>query len=763
MVHHQLLLTFHAALCLIQFVPLSINLHLENAPVVESLGDFDVQMVASFCLGFLSLILIDIAVDISQGNTKRIISRSLYYWIAITYSLLIIAIDDDKHIGAIYLCYLSFTSVYYVGRALIDLCVFDTTGTWTHTKAVVLIALLATGFLCGSYSTAYEIDHPGPLLVCFLALLLISLILFLSNSILCFYRKILLRDGTSFLYKVVQSITSFEDAMLFLIMTTVIVCSVLLVMSSFIFQTLSGFRLLQPKTIIFDMILRLIFASILEIIPSLLFKTLNTSKVGVLQNDLNMKSTFVRYIGHEVRTPLNIAVVGLDLVKRILLRASKKHGKVNNDEILTLLEEVEDSCKVAVTQLDDLLAYEKLCSGLLHLDKSIVNVANFIKTSTSLFNIQARGKNIRIAVMESAGVANRSLHFEIDYTKLTQVMRNLISNAIKFTPEGKTIYVDAYEVLEHSEQGGVLIQVRDSGVGIAKENLHKVFNEIVQFDANKNQGGGGSGIGLWISKKIVDLHGGVARVQSRGLGHGCTFEVLIPLTPAAKATKTLHRSTIMPMTNDQRIEEIRAAVVVSNESIGKSIGRLKSIESHSTGEELKPSRVLQRMLSGHCVTTDEAEANDIAIPHLFSLIVDDSKLNRKFMARLLLLFNMTVDEAEDGVDCIEKVKLSMKDGRRFDAIFMDNNMPNMNGMEATQELRTIGFKGVIIGVTGDGRAESISGFIERGADDVLVKPITHDQLLACLKDCVKRRQKSITVSGGLQLPSLRQMSQHSWS
>ena len=498
MASHQLLLTFHAALCLVQFVPLAVNLHLQNAPVVDSLADFNVQMVASFCLGFLSLLFIDIAVDISQGNRKRIILRSLYYWIAISYSILIIAFDDSPNIGAIYLCYLSFTSVYYIGRALIDLCIFDTTNTWTLMKVIILIIFLATAFLCGSYSTAYEINHPGPLFLAFIALLLLSLTLFLTNSILCFYRKILLHEGTSFLNKVVKSITSFEDAMLLLIMSTVIICSVLLVMSSFIFQTLGSFRLLQPKTIMFDMILRLVFASLLEIIPSILLKTVNTSKVGVLQNDLNMKSTFVRYIGHEVRTPLNIAVVGLDLIKRIMLAEDKKRGRVSG-EILTLLEEVEDSCKVAVTQLDDLLAYEKLCSGLLHLDKSIVNVANFIKTATSLFNIQARGKNIRIAVMESAGVASKTLHFEIDYAKLTQVMRNLISNAIKFTPEGRTIYVDAFEVLEHSEEGGVLIQVKDSGVGIAKENLPKVFNEIVQFDPNKNQGGGGGTIIMMLS------------------------------------------------------------------------------------------------------------------------------------------------------------------------------------------------------------------------------------------------------------------------
>ena len=147
-----------------------------------------------------------------------------------------------------------------------------------------------------------------------------------------------------------------------------------------------------------------------------------------------MKSTFVRYIGHEVRTPLNIAVVGLDLIKRIKLQ--DKDPTPQSQEIFALVEEIEDSCKVAVTQLDDLLAYEKLGSGLMRLEMSIVNVVGFVLTCTSLFNIQARGRNINMEVLESPGGLSKGIHFNIDYAKLTQVMRNLISNALKFTPEG---------------------------------------------------------------------------------------------------------------------------------------------------------------------------------------------------------------------------------------------------------------------------------------------------------------------------------------
>ena len=330
---------------------------------------------------------------------------------------------------------------------------------------------------------------------------------------------------------------------------------------------------------------------------------------------------------------------------------------------------------------------------------------------------------------------------------LQRVMIRLIKVSRLNFLVGGTIYVDAFEVKDDTEFGAVSIQVKDSGVGIAKENLHKVFKEIVQFDANKNQGGGGkinvdskaresfcnvgSGIGLWISKKIVDLHGGIARVHSEGIGHGCTFEICIPITAEAKAFRVRNRRALGSIGSHKRkTEEMRKAI-----SLVELQSSLAPLEEEF---KVESARVLQRMIDGQCLTGDEPTT--MQLPAMHSLIVDDSKLNRKFMARLLLLFDMSVEEAEDGSDCLEKVGLSFKNGRKFDAVFMDNNMPNMNGMEATMELRKIGYSGVIIGVTGDGRAESIREFVDRGADDVLVKPITNDQLRACILDCLTRRE-----------------------
>ena len=151
---------------------------------------------------------------------------------------------------------------------------------------------------------------------------------------------------------------------------------------------------------------------------------------------------------------------------------------------------------MAVTILDDLLSYEKLSTGVLHLDLLPVKIRRMVRSAASLFRIQARGKGILLKVMEEADSIDESVVAEIDAGKITQVLRNFISNAIKFTPEGGTVEVRAFlrTVVNKRE---VVIQVIDSGVGMTQDQLGKIFKNIVQFNVNELQEGGGSGIGLW--------------------------------------------------------------------------------------------------------------------------------------------------------------------------------------------------------------------------------------------------------------------------
>lgn len=149
-----------------------------------------------------------------------------------------------------------------------------------------------------------------------------------------------------------------------------------------------------------------------------------------------------------------------------------------------------------MTILDDLLSYEKISTGALNLERSPVKVARLVRSAASLFRVQARGKAIALRVLEDPNSVDDSVLVEIDPGKVTQVLRNFISNAIKFTPEGGTVRVLAFQRSVRSRHE-VVVQVVDSGVGMTQDQLVRIFRDVVQFNANELQQGGGSGIGLW--------------------------------------------------------------------------------------------------------------------------------------------------------------------------------------------------------------------------------------------------------------------------
>ena len=315
-----------------------------------------------------------------------------------------------------------------------------------------------------------------------------------------------------------------------------------------------------------------------------------------------------------------------------------------HDDEIEVIDQVMDSCKVAVTILDDLLAYEKISSGALVLDKSEVNVTNFIRTAASLFNIQARGKNITLSVLEGRGSPSEEVYVDIDFGKMTQVLRNYISNAIKFTPENGIVKIIAFErrtslPIGNSER--VVIQVIDSGVGMTKEQLSRIFNDIVQFNANALQGGGGSGIGLWVSKKIVDVHGGTVAAASEGPGKGCVFEIDLPMTRKhARSVDKIHPETDS-LIRKASTKNIVTRMIKSQPEEGKSVNYRPGI--------------------------DLPLFSDMRV-----LVVDDSRVNRRFMTKLISPTTDDFEEAEDGLVCIQKVEDSLKDENSpFDLILMD--------------------------------------------------------------------------------------------
>jgi CheY-like chemotaxis protein len=235
--------------------------------------------------------------------------------------------------------------------------------------------------------------------------------------------------------------------------------------------------------------------------------------------------------------------------------------------------------------------------------------------------------------------------------------------------------------------GTMRVAVKDSGAGLTPQQLDEICAEGVQFNANELQAGQGSGLGLFISKGIVEQHGGRLLVESEGLGKGVTFTVELPLFRA-------------------RTPEVRRSIDATILSTG-TVTPVRCSENHL----------------------------DCSTPQEFThriLVVDDSGFNRKMVVRLLRSQDHACVEAEDGQAAIDKYNEMVARDEPPDAILMDFEMPVMNGPTATARLREMGCTCLIVGVTGNVLPADREAFHSAGVDSVLAKPLVLEDLLNVL-------------------------------
>jgi signal transduction histidine kinase len=477
----------------------------------------------------------------------------------------------------------------------------------------------------------------------------------------------------------------------------------------------------------------------------------------------------VRYISHELRTPLNTAFLGLKLLSSDL-KASNDPKDIERYETLC---DVNMSCTAAVDILNDLLCYEKLESGILELHKEDIVVDSFLKDFVLSFSVQARECGITVNTITEVshrgaempsddGKVSRSLlpddMIYADKFKMDQVIRNLMSNALKFTPRGGSVTINASFVYDSHEEamrcvvdaglktaahsfsdarrasrkavgrilrnpasvaccpditsgrdtgssltrGKLVVVVTDTGAGISKENQARLFNEIVQFSPEKLQAGGGSGLGLWITQEILNLHDGSISVSSEGEGKGSSFTIEMPMS---RCLKDSLRAGVGPTisqapddsTRDRKTDSERHDGIDSDSILSATTEIIRNLPRYTHPER------------------NEGNSNPLYGEHGSSfeiLIVDDSRLCRKMLLKCLRADGHTCFEAEDGLEAIAMVKERISHanggvGRPYDAVLMDFIMPNMDGPTATKEIRALGYTSPIFGVTGNG--ESICG------------------------------------------------------
>ena len=350
----------------------------------------------------------------------------------------------------------------------------------------------------------------------------------------------------------------------------------------------------------------------------------------------------------------------------------------------------------------------------------------------------------------------RDIVVDVDEARMAQVVWNLLSNALKFTPVGGTVRIKAEQISDrqqslrrgNSREIGIgdenfgtapvflRLRVIDSGAGISPENLPKLFKHVVQFNAGKLQKGGGSGFGLFSecitvhdsthtstsiyiitntlavdAKAIVDLHGGRISVHSEGEGEGCTFTLDIPVaTRGIPGLKSVHPSSDGDEYSSIMAPAHRNSYRVTTSMSLRSTGKVFPLNSN-------------RLESNDEKEDEEAAAADSGVKHFVRvLVVDDATTNRKMLCRLLQEEYETF-EAEDGQEAVEMVLANMNSDSNFQVVLMDNHMPRMDGPTACKLLREKGYTGVIIGVTGNALQEDLENYLSHGAARVFPKPV----------------------------------------
>lgn len=511
---------------------------------------------------------------------------------------------------------------------------------------------------------------------------------------------------------------------------------------------------------------------IFQIIPTsrALFEKRNILTEATLkQSILTTKRNFVRMVSHEIRTPLNVVSAGLDLMKIELLRCRC------HPEALDTWNDVRSSNGMAVSILDELLTYEKLESGVMQLDVEKISVWPFVRDCVRGFNIQAVHKGLTLRFdkdEDELAIALAPFCITADRSKLSQVIRNFVSNAIKFTSAGGDVTVTV-EILDDIRAGNVAeackalrVSVKDSGVGISKENLPKLFDQVIQFNPGKLQGGGGSGLGLWIAKRIMDLHMGHVAAHSEGVGFGCVFSFQLSAyedsLPSSKPTTTSvasgpnkaehlatrSQSRVVPFSVDPlQSDSVSPTAATGKEnseprqvavtgpffrSHGSIVTRINSI---STQQPLVCFYCQRHFAAGPHPSSSQSKNGEQEAKidtEIRILIVDDSPVNLKTLRRLLQTRFANVSVSGNGQEALTLVTQKMGMGQSFHFVLMDHQMPVMDGPTAVRAMRAAGYAGVVIGVSGNGLPEDQQEFLLSGANKILLKPVDSNSLFGLL-------------------------------
>ena len=382
------------------------------------------------------------------------------------------------------------------------------------------------------------------------------------------------------------------------------------------------------------------------------------------------KTQFLNNMSHDIRTPMNVILGYAQLMENEL------KGK-GLPETLEHLEKLQQSGNLLLSIINNVLDMARIESGRIELDENYGQIEEVLQNLFVVFDEKARKKNI--ALHYKMNVEHG--HVLTDITKVKEILVNILSNAIKYTPTGGSVMVNIDE-LPCDESGYMIARIRvsDTGIGMSQDYLKKIFEAFTREQNTTKSKIAGTGLGMSIVKKYVDLLGGTINVESE-LGKGSTFTVTLK-----------HK--------------------IADESYYVK----KYMEEPGTGSEILEGRNI--------------------------LLAEDNDLNAEIAEAILESAGLKIERVEDGIQCVNRIEKMPAD--TYDMILMDIQMPKMDGYKATQAIRNLPDKDKacipIIAMTANAFEEDKRNAFAAGMNGHIAKPIQVDKLLSILSEVI--RQKS---------------------
>ncbi len=384
------------------------------------------------------------------------------------------------------------------------------------------------------------------------------------------------------------------------------------------------------------------------------------------------KSGFVANMSHEIRTPMTAILGFAELLTR---------REISNDEHDRCVETICRNGRHLLSIINDILDFSKIEAGKMTVERILCSPAQIISDIAGLMAGRAADKNLAFNVHYSGAIPQS---IQTDPTRLRQILMNLIGNAIKFTEQGSIKLLVRLMQPEKIHGAGsaplLRFDVVDTGVGLETSQIESLFRPFVQADSSTTRKFGGTGLGLTISQKLARMLGGDLTINS-SLGQGSTFSLTVD-------------------TGD--LEDV---AMIEKPSLA-----LSAAAGTSPTASIETARLVGRVL-----------------------VAEDGPDNRVLLTYHLNQVGLNVSTVENGLLACERALEAVRENEPFDLIIMDMQMPQMDGYQATRQLRAAGYARPIVALTAHAMASDREKCLTAGCDDFAVKPIEWDKVLTVLR------------------------------